>query len=53
MVKLLQDVQLQLHIKYTEIIQCRGHKTLYQSRNSIYLHHITVGGKKVLSRITV
>lgn len=45
MLKLLQDTQLQPHIKYTEIIQCRGHEIPYQSRNdNIYLCYIPGAG---------
>lgn len=47
MLKLLQDTQLQLHIKYTEIITLREHKIPYQSRNNnIYRSYITDGGKQ-------
>lgn len=45
MLKLLQDIQLQLRVKYTEIIQHGGHKIPYQTgNNNIYFSCITDGG---------
>lgn len=45
--KLLQDIQLQLHIKYTETIQPGGPKAPSQNKNNnLYLSYITDRGKQ-------
>lgn len=51
MLKLLEDIKMLPHIKYREIIQCRGHKIPFQSKNNNILYYRW--RKTILSKIII